>query len=125
MSITTKAHVWVGKFPSENALHQYFEEQYDMQAGPINRFAADQQIHWYDHDWAERIFHKNLSPLEAVLYHGYFDDVRDAIRTSIEAKEISDINATVMLLEEELETGLDAAGEAYQLIYLGKFKALV
>jgi len=122
MNLKKCAHVWVGRFSSEEALEAYFEEQYESENNPINQFAADQKVMWYDHDWAERIFHNELSALDAVMFHGYFESAREKIQNSIEAKDISNVNVSVMLLDGEIDSGRDASGSDYSLEYLGCFE---
>ena len=45
------AHIWLGQFADESALDEYFVEQMDDDDDtPINQFAADQGVPFYDHD---------------------------------------------------------------------------
>lgn len=63
------SHIWLGKFPSEKALDEYFEEIYDEdnEDAPLNQFARDQGENFYDHDWVERSFN-NVTRLKDLLY---------------------------------------------------------
>ena len=67
------SHIWLGQFPSEEALDRYFEETYDDDA-PINQFAADQGTAFYDHDWVEYGFNSLGSLRDLVEPHSYSVD---------------------------------------------------
>lgn len=71
--------IWVGSFSSETLFHQYFEEQYIDDVSPINKFAADQGVLFYDHDYCESKFnhHPVKSFDELIAGHSYWQSYVD------------------------------------------------
>ena len=47
-----QADIWIGAFPDEAAFNEYFEEAEDREEDtPVSRFAEEQGIGFYDHDF--------------------------------------------------------------------------
>ncbi|MGK7925701.1 MAG: immunity 22 family protein [Spirulina sp.] len=64
------SHIWLGNFPSADALEKYFAETYDEDddGTPLNQFAADQGEHFYDSDWVEFSYSQTTTYLKRTFY---------------------------------------------------------
>ncbi|MEM9134221.1 MAG: immunity 22 family protein [Actinomycetota bacterium] len=117
--------VWVGHFSSEARFQQYLSETYtDDRSVPINEFAADQGIVFYDHDWVERHFDRTQGAkglLTAVLVPAMVPHAAAA------ASSVGLENANALILELTSEGRIteprSATGPDYKLHFLGTYTA--
>lgn len=119
------SHVWLGMFQSEDHLDAYFEEQYEDDDTPINRFATDQGEMYYDHDWVERAFCQSGDLHDLIEDASYsYDYMQDVIAT---AKELGIKSANTFILADaqEIDDPKTVSSTDYQLWYIGKFKCHV
>lgn len=117
-------HIWIGNFPTEESLEAYFEESFSEDNDtPLNAFALDQGIGWYDHDGAEFMVHHDHDPCAAVLAHGYFTAEQQRIEQALLNRSVESGNATVIVDASELDKGRDVIRDDFSLYYLGCFEA--
>ena len=115
------SHVWLGRFSSEAALDEYFEESYDDDDAPINRFATDQDESFCDHDWVERNF-KGSGDLRALIKgHSYSVDYIDDVIAKASTEGITNANTFIMADKNEFQNPRSLKGEGYVLWYMGAF----
>ena len=91
--------IWVGSFPSKSLFDQYFEEQYIDDDSPINRFAADQDEMFYDHDFCEFEFHNH--PIKSfgklIENHSYWKSYVDEANKAFSANGHKEANVIVLV----------------------------
>ena len=118
-----RSHIWLGSFPSEDALDEYFEENFDDENDdtPINRFAADQGETFIDHDWVERGFLQTDNLRLLIRDHSYSEDYLDAVIRAAEAKGLTGVNTFVMADEGEVAVPKTVDQPEHKLWYVGVF----
>ena len=98
--MSDQVSVWIGTFPSEKALADYFEEQFDDQDKPLSPFAADQGQDYYDHDFIEFTFHKKAKGIaDIVNVHSHAISYSAAVVAACKAKKITKANAIVLCFD--------------------------
>ncbi len=122
-----KSHIWLGEFPSEDALNTYFEETYDDDDddAPINGFAADQGERFYDHDWVERGFVAHGSLEQLIVRHSYSKDYIEMVIADAEARGIVEANTFILADQSEFSDPKSVQGNDYTLWYLGIYTCQV
>ena len=115
------SHIWLGRFPSSEALEAYFEETYydDERKTPISRFAEDQGESFYDHDWVERSFNESGDLRSKIEPHSYSESYLDEVLRLAAEEGITDANVFIMADQEEFESPRSVTGSDYHLWYLG------
>lgn len=117
------SHIWLGQFPSEANLDTYFEETYDDDdESPINRFAEDQGVGSYDHDWVERSFNNDGDLNTLIKDHSYSTDYIDDVIAFAIAHGIDGANTFIMADHLEVPDPKSCKKEDYKVWYVGKFK---
>jgi hypothetical protein len=116
--------VWVGRFPSADAVDAYFEETYGDDDRPISQFATDMGVRFYDHDFIEREFHDTpVSDLGAVLTeHSFSSSYLSEVIEAFRARQIGTFNTVLLVWNEEIENPSSVAQADYTLHYIGRFK---
>jgi hypothetical protein len=116
-----RSHIWVGTFPSEQSLADYFKESYseDDDDKPINRFAQDQGELFYDHDWVERGFRKIDDIRELIINFSYYEDYIDDVVEAIVKNKIADPNTFIVADKDEFKSPRSIEGADYKIWYLG------
>ena len=119
-------HLWAGTFPSEERLHDYFQETYDEEDedAPLSQFAADLGAERYDHDFTERGYaDRPVTPRELAEGHSYAEQWAGTFADRVAAAGLESIN-TLATMYERPDDPLDFApttcrGDGYALHYLG------
>ncbi len=117
-------HIWLGKFASEAALDEYFEESYDEDDddAPINGFAKDQRATFYDHDWVERSFKKGDDLKKLIKGHSWSEKYMSKVIAAAEKQKIAGANVFVMADRNEFRKPRSVKGKGYELWYVGTFE---
>lgn len=120
-----EVHIWLGDFPSDDALHDYLEEAYDEDDddAPINRFAAEQEVSFYDVDFLESGFDESGDLKSLIEGHSYSETYLDDLTAAAESEGIEHANTFIMVDAGEIEEPQSVSGDDYQLTYLGIFAA--
>lgn len=119
------SHVWLGTFESEDHQDAYFEEEYEADDTPINRFAADQGEMYYDHDWVERAFCKSGDLRELMEDASYSYDYTQDVIAAAKERGIRTANTFILADAQEFDNPKDVSATDYRLWYIGKFKCHV
>lgn len=119
------SHIWLGLFKSEEDLDTYFEEQYDGDDEPINRFAADQGEMYYDHDWVERGFCYSGNLRELIGGASYSSDYLTDVIAAANELGIGTANTFILADSNEFDAPRTVNTDKYKLWYIGKFKCHV
>jgi hypothetical protein len=119
------SHVWVGMFESEEQLDAYFEEQYEDDDAPINRFAADQGEMYYDHDWVERAFCQSGDLHKLIDGASYSCDYMQDVIVAATKLGIQSANTFILADSEEFDDPKAVDTAERRLWYIGKFKCHV
>ena len=119
------SHIWLGVFESEEHLNAYFEEQYDDDETPINRFAADQGEMYYDHDWVERGFYKSGDLHELIGGASYSNDYLNDVIAAATGLGIQSANTFILADHNEFDAPKAVSTAEHRLWYIGKFKCHV
>ncbi len=117
--------LWVGSFPSAEAVEQYFAETYDQDDGiPISPFAADMGQWFYDHDFVYRELH---DPPARTLEEGLgrwsqLSWAHPQMLQAFRASPFLPFNVFLVAFGREIErpTSVDLPGR--RLHYLGRFE---
>jgi len=114
--------IWVGTFPNKSLLIQYFEEQYINDA-PINRFAADQSVMFYDHDFCEFDFknHPITSFDKLIEGHSYWKSFVDEAKQAFMENDYEETNVIVLVWNGKILKPRTVEGIDFKLSYLGRF----
>lgn len=119
-----EVHIWLGDFPSDDALYEYLEESYDEDdEAPINRFAADQEASFYDVDFLESGFEESGDLRALIEGHSYNEAYLDDLLAAAENEGLEHANTFIMVDADEIEEPQSASGDDYELTYLGTFVA--
>ena len=119
------SHIWLGVFESEEHLDDYFEEQYEEDDAPINRFAADQGEMYYDHDWVERGFCKSGELHELIDGASYSHDYLQEVIAAATKLGIQSANTFILADSNEFDDPKAVDTAEYRLWYIGRFKCHV
>lgn len=119
-----QADIWIGAFPDEAAFNKYFDEAEDREEDePVSRFAEEQGIGFYDHDFFATWF--GVDNIETVCRELFSDNMDlSEIRAAINNSARTSFNAVAMQVDELGDRGLlrSVEGEGYWLHYLGRFE---
>ena len=115
--------IWTGRFPSKSIFIQYFEEQYADDNAPINRFAADQGVMFYDHDFCEFDFksHPITSFDKLIEGHSYWKSYVNEAKKEFSAKNNVEINVVILVWGRKILKPSSVDGKDIRLSYLGRF----
>ena len=117
-----KSHIWVGKFPSKDAFLSYMEESYhDDDNQPINKFASDHKISFYDTDWEESFYDESEELVDLVSHGSYSKDYKDDLLKALKSNNITSANTIIIIDKNEIPNPLSIKGENYYLKYLGEY----
>ena len=119
------SHVWLGRFDSEAALDEYFDEQYEDDDAPINAFAADQDEMYYDHDWVEREFHESGDLLTLMDGASYAGDYLENVIHKAGGMGITNANTYILADAGQFSKPKSVNGREYQLWYIGSYNCNV
>lgn len=119
-----QADIWIGYFPDEETFHQYFAEsdEYEEDA-PISRFADEQGIGSYDHDFFVIWF--GIAAIESACREVFSENTDlSEIRAAIDRSPRTPFNAVAMQVDElgDEEQPRSVEGQGYWLHYLGRFE---
>ena len=116
--------IWVGSFPSKVLFVRYFDEQYADDDAPINQFAADQGVMFYDHDFCEIEFKGyHVESFDALIdghsfWKSYTDEAKKAFLASDHHEKA---NVIVLVWGRKISRPHSVDGENFRLSYLGRF----
>jgi hypothetical protein len=116
--------IWVGTFPSSDALSAYVAESYsEDDSVPISQLAADMQQRFYDHDFIERAFHESpSSELRSLLEpHSFAASYARPAGERFDAMGLPGINTILLVWGEQFDKPASVLRDDYQLHYLGRF----
>jgi hypothetical protein len=119
------SHFWLGSFPDEQSVDDYFEEVYDEEDEdhehtPLSHFARDQGEKWYDHDFLEQGFDKKAKSVEDLVegYSYYEQWAGELARRAAEAG-LKDLNMLIFISQDQIDQPRSVRGNDYILHYLG------
>lgn len=117
------AHVWIGKFESEDSLEEYMEETYheEIEDGPISRFAADQKENWYDHDLVYAEFCGDVGPRKLIDCWEFSEEAVNTVSAAIEKLGAAGANVCFIADKAEFSKGYSHKGDNYEVWYVGQF----
>ena len=114
--------IWVGKFRSEEEFAEYMAERFMEDGSPISRFAEDQGVAFYDHDFLETGFREETDDVLQLLGgHSFAPSYAEAANRAFEAAGLKSKNALILLFGREIPRPRSAEAPAYRLDYLGRF----
>lgn len=117
--------IWVGEFSSQAEFDSYFAETIDGDSdadAPINRFAHDIGVGFYDHDSQEAEFKGEGLPVKDLLTGFWFADSYLESAAAVAALiGIERANAAVLLFDWNYEKSADPTSES-PLSFLGSFE---
>ena len=115
--------IWAGSFPSKSLFIQYFEEQYIDDDLPINRFAADQGVIFYDHDFCESRFHNQpIKSFDKLIEdHSYWRSYIDEAKQTFLANNYNEVNVTILVWGRKILKPRSVDEKDFRLSYLGRF----
>ena len=120
------SHIWLGRFRSDAAVGEYFDERiYEDDEAPMNRFAEDQGVIFYDHDWVERSYCETSDLRGLVRGHSYSDDYLEEVTKLAREREIEGANVFVLADVNEFQSPRSIESRDYRLWYLGTFKCTI
>jgi hypothetical protein len=115
------SHIWLGQF-GPDAPSSYFEEQYIDDDTLISQFAADQGERFYDHDFVEISFLKDLCQVRTLVDgHSYSQEYLELVVEKASDFGINEANVFVLADRLEFSAPRSVAGSSYRLWYLGEF----
>ena len=115
-------HVWLGAFGSDEALDDYFEESHPTdENAPINRFAADQGLGFYDHDWVEAIRCAGSSLEDLVGSASYSECYAEAVVCAARDRELRAVDTIVVAFENVVPAPVSVDAAGHRLSYLGAY----
>jgi hypothetical protein len=124
MRDTVTSHFWLGHFPNEGRVAEYFKEVYgDDDDEPISQFARDQGAKWYDHDFMGHGFKKDAKCVED-LVNGYSYCEQwsaEIVRRAAEAG-LSEVNTLIFISKDEIDKPRSVDGDGYSLRYVGTIR---
>ena len=120
------AHIWLGQFASEAALDEYFTERLDDDDDvPINQFAADQGITFYDHDWVEYSYNSSRDLQTLMAGHSYASSYSQKVMEAVcDRTEFRHIRANTFIMADhtEIPNPRSCQQPTYTLWYVGTFE---
>jgi len=122
---TAKSHFWVGRFNDDDLFFDFFgEDERIYESGnedlPLSKFIASQGETWIDHDFMESGFESPGDDLKKQFAnYSYADTWGMELEKRCAAMNLKDINALVMLDEDQLENPVSVKGPGFTLTYLG------
>ena len=120
------AHIWLGRFADESALNEYFVERLDDDDDvPINQFASDQGVTFYDHDWVEYGYN-NSGDLQALMAgHSYASSYSQKVMEIVcDRTEFRHIHANTFIMADhtEIPTPRSCQQSGYTFWNVGAFE---
>lgn len=117
--------IWVGEFASRAEFDNYLEETIDGDSdadAPINRFAGDIGVGFYDHDSQEAEFKGESLPIKDLLTGFWFaDSYLENAAAAAALVGIERANAAVLLFDFDFNRNLQA-NSASPLGFVGAFE---
>lgn len=119
-----QADIWIGRFPNEDTFNQYFDESEDYhEDAPLSRFAQEQGIGFFDHDFFVTWF--GVADIQSVCRE-VFSERTDlsSIRAAIESSSRASFNTVAIQVDElsDQQQVRSVEGPGYWLHYLGRFE---
>lgn len=119
-----KSHFWIGWFESLEIQEEYFKETYtEDDDAPISKFASDQHVSFYDHDFLEIGFKTITASIRELFEgHSYSEYWLEELENRTKGLSLQDVNTIVFINSEEIEDPRPCFGNKYRLKYLGEIE---
>ena len=100
METKNKISLWLGKFASEDALHDFFKEEYDEEGDATSKFMSAFQIDYINPGFQEVYFYGNEVTKEKI-----FEDFSyiDSFLAQIPEQNWENYNSVILLYDFEYE----------------------
>lgn len=132
-------HLWFALFPSNERLQAYFaeglqlaeylsvfssdnEQKAPTEDEPLNDFAKEQGIDWYDHDFVEYDYFDNGISQRPVELLPFDQDVLNVVKARLTANEMLKANTYILGKFNDLHAPKSIINQDYQLWYIGQFQ---
>ena len=119
--------IWVGYFPSAEAVEAYFKETYDEgDDNPISQFAADMGESFYDHDFMERHFYDEAVTdfSEAIGHHSFSASYGTAAANAFNADPLLPFNVVLLVWNREIQSPVSVFRKPDAILhYVGRFQS--
>ncbi|PJI91313.1 immunity protein 22 of polymorphic toxin system [Yoonia maricola] len=114
-------HLWLGRFQSDTALAELFEEQYEDRARPLNGFAASQGQRRYDHDFIEYRVGNGEALEDLIRLNSYSQFYLEQVLEAARASQLQDANLFILADAKEFRTPMNIEKTGVSMTYLGQF----
>tara|TARA_R110002072_G_scaffold218395_1_gene376192 strand:+ start:1552 stop:1980 length:429 start_codon:yes stop_codon:yes gene_type:complete len=132
MAELDRVDVWLGWFPSREALDEWFEESFSDDHSLISRFAEAMDVSFYDHDFVERALKPDASDPLALLadlsYSVSYAQTVAARWREVQASPLPfrstdavPLNTVVLAFGGVIAAPSSARGPDHELHYVGQF----
>ena len=120
------SHIWLGNFPSKESYLEYVKESYsENDDEPINQFAQDQDVLFYDTDWEESFYDDSSDLKELIVLASYSKDYINRVISDAKTRGIESANTFIIVDKEEIPHPKSIEGENYKLWYMGEYECSV
>lgn len=114
--------VWLGRFPSRDAYVAYFEENFSGEDDtPINKFAEDQGVTFFDHDWMEEYYQQSEDLVALITPAAYSKDYIDLVIRDAGARNIGSANTFIIIENDQIPDPRSVRRKDYELWYMGEY----
>ena len=133
----TSVDIWVGLFPTSDALNAYIAERPEHYADetdtlPISQLAQDMHNWFIDHDFECIMFVEEPSPdisylLQESLIHDNFGDINSSqfgeafIAAQYTQQKGEAVNSMILVYGDEVNAPRSVQGQDYWLHYIGRY----
>ena len=97
--------VWLGRFPSRDEYVAYFRENaehFNDETIPISRFAEDQGVTFFDHDWIEEYYEQSEDLRVLITPAAYSNDYLDLVIRDARSRNIESANTFVIVEDDQI-----------------------
>jgi hypothetical protein len=125
---TQTCHFWLGQFPNEQRVDDYFAEVWDeedenREHTPLSAFGRDQGENWYDHDFLEHGYNPKATSVEELVEgHSYHEQWAAELARRAAAAGITGSNMVVFIEREQIDRPRSVDGDGYSLRYMGTIR---